>query len=107
MPSRVQVDRHVVVYDANFRRREGERQFYGVIKDNHGAAKLLDASDRAWLGKPQPPPARAMWRSLFLAAAKVEVVNVWLCERACGVILRLGRAPLLWRGEVALICANK
>ena len=84
MQSRVQVDRHVVVYDANFRRREGERQFYGVIKDNYGPAKLLDASDRAWLGKPQPPPARAMWCSLFPAAAKVEVVNAWLCEPACG-----------------------
>ena len=64
----------------------------GVVDDQrlellaplHGAAELLDASDRAWLGKPQPPPARAMWRSLFLAAAKVEVVNVWLCKRACG-----------------------
>ena len=83
MPARVQVERHVVVYDANFRRREGERHYCGVIKDNYGPAKLLDASDRAWLGKPQPPPARAMWRSLFPAAAKVAVVNAWLCERAC------------------------
>ena len=73
----------MVVFDANFRRRQGERCFYGAIKDNYGPAKLLDASDRAWLGKPQPPPARAMWASLFPAAAKVEVVNAWLCERAC------------------------
>ena len=51
MPSRVQVDRHVVVFDANFRRREGERRFCGAIKDNYGPAKLLEASDRAWLGK--------------------------------------------------------
>ena len=36
--------RHVVVYDANFRRCDGEQSFYGVIKDNYGAAKLLAAS---------------------------------------------------------------
>ena len=75
-----QVDRHVVVYDANFRRCDGEQCFYGVIKDNYGPTKLLAASDRAWLGRPQPPPARAMWRSLFPSAAKVEVDNAWLCE---------------------------
>ena len=74
----------MVIYDANFRRREGAQSFAGAIKDNHGVAKLLQASDRAWLGKPQPPPARTMWRSLFPAAAKVEVDNAWLCERACG-----------------------
>jgi hypothetical protein len=51
-----------------------------VIKDNYGPTKLLAASDRAWLGKPQPLPARAMWRSLFPAAAKVEVDNAWLCK---------------------------
>ena len=78
--ARAKVDRHVVVYDASFRRSEGEQCFYGAIKDNYGAAKLLDASDRAWLGKPAPPPARAMWRSLFPAAAKVEVDNAWICE---------------------------
>ncbi len=74
----------MVVYDANFRRSDGERRFYGVIKDNYGPAKLLEASDRAWRGKPEPPPARGMWRSLFPAAAKVEIDNAWLCERACG-----------------------
>ena len=78
--ARAKVDRHVVVYDASFRRSEGEQCFYGAIKDNYGAAKLLDASDRAWLGKPAPPPARVMWRSLFPAAAKVEVDNAWICE---------------------------
>ena len=43
----MQVDRHVVIYDANFRRRQGERRFFGAIKDNYGPAKLLEASDRA------------------------------------------------------------
>ena len=62
--AKAKVDRHVVVFDADFRRCDGELRFYGVIKDNYGAAKLLQSSDRAWLGKPQPPPARAMWRSL-------------------------------------------
>ena len=71
----------MVVYDANFRRFDGEQRFYGVIKDNYGPAKLLTESDRAWLGKPQPPAARAMWCSLFPAAAKVEVANAWLCQR--------------------------
>ena len=75
------VDRHVVIYDAGFRRSERDRDFYGAIKDNYGDAKLLDACDRAWRGKPEVPPARALWRSLFPAAAKVEVVNAWLCER--------------------------
>ena len=70
------------MYDANFRRCEGDQRFDGVIKDNYGAAKLLDAGDRAWRGKPEPPPARVMWCSLFPAAAKVEVDNVWLCKRA-------------------------
>ena len=75
-------DRHVVIYDANFRRGEpGEQCYYGVIKDNYGDAKLLEASDRAWRGKPEVPPARVMWRSLFPAASKVEVDNVWVCER--------------------------
>jgi len=78
------VDRHVVVYDADFRRVDGGQRFYGAIKDNYGEAKLLEACDRAWVGKPQPPPARALWRSLFPAAAKVEVDNAWLCERVCG-----------------------
>ena len=76
--TRARVDRHVVVYNANFRRGSS---VFGVIKDNYGSAKVLDARDRVWLGKPQPPPARAMWRSLFPAAAKVEVDNVWICER--------------------------
>ena len=75
------VDRHVVVYDASFRRVEGERYFCGVFKDNYGAAKLLEASDRAWLGKPHAPAARAVFRSIFPAAAKVEVDNAWLCDR--------------------------
>ena len=75
------VDRHVVIYDAGFRRSQGERLFYGAIKDNYGDAKLLEACDRVWRGKPEVPPARAMWRSLFPAAAKVEVANAWLCER--------------------------
>ena len=79
--AKAKVDRHVVIYDAGFRRSEGGRCFYGVIKDNCGDAKKLEASDRAWLGKPAPPPARAMWCSLFPAAAKVEVDNVWVCER--------------------------
>ena len=61
----------MVLYDADFRRRQGERCFYGAIKDNYEPAKLLEASDREWLGKPQPPPARATWRSLFPATAKV------------------------------------
>ena len=78
--TRAKVDRHVVIYDVSFRRSGRERYFYGAIKDNYGAAKLLDASDRAWLGKPAPPPARAMWRSLFPAAAKEEVGNAWICE---------------------------
>ena len=39
--ARAKVDRHVVVYDASFRRSEGEQCFYGAIKDNYGAAKLL------------------------------------------------------------------
>ena len=59
MPSRVQVDRHVVVYDANFRRREGERQFYGVIKDNHGAAKLLERCERSRVAWEATAAARA------------------------------------------------
>ena len=75
------VDRHVVVYDAGFRRSERDRHFYGAIKDNYGDAKLLDACDRTWRGKPDMPPARAVWRSLFPAAAKVEVANAWFCER--------------------------
>ena len=63
------------------RRSQGERLFYGAIKDNYGDAKLLEACDRVWRGKPEVPQARAMWRSLFPAAAKVEVANAWLCER--------------------------
>ena len=64
--------------------RKWEANLKSGAMDNYGEAKLLEASDRTWLGKPQPPPARAMWRSLFPAAAKVEVDNVWLCERVGG-----------------------
>jgi hypothetical protein len=83
-----QVDRHVVVYDANFRRCDGEQCFYGVIKDNYGPAKLLAASDRAWLGRPQPPPARAMWRSLFPSAAKGRS-RQRMAVRAAGDVMRV------------------
>ena len=69
-------DRHVVVYDAEY--RDGD--CYGLIKDNAGPAKRLYASDREWAGKPDPPPARRMFVSLFPRAAKVQVDNAWLCR---------------------------
>ena len=71
-------DRHVVVYDADF--RDSEDDCYGLIKDNHGPAKRLYASDRAWRGKPEPPPARDVFKSLFPRAAKVAVDNAWRCQ---------------------------
>ena len=70
-------DRHVVAFDADF--RDGD--VYGLIIDNAGPAKRLDASDRAWPGKPTPPPARRVFESLFPGAAKVTVANAWLCRR--------------------------
>ena len=51
-------------------------------KDNAGDVKLLEARDREWAGKPEVPPARGVFDSLFPDAAKVEVVNAWLCELA-------------------------
>ena len=50
----------MVIYDAGFRRSERDRDFYGAIKDNYGDAKLLEACDRAWRGKPEVPPARSV-----------------------------------------------
>ena len=70
-------DRHVVAFDADF--RDGD--VYGLIIDNAGPAKRLNASDRAWPGKPTPPPARRVFESLFPGAAKVAVANAWLCRR--------------------------
>ena len=65
------------------RRSEGPdgTVYYGVVKDNHGPAKMLDASDRAWEGKPSPPPARAVFNSIFPGASRVAVANAWLCDR--------------------------
>ena len=51
------------------------------LKDNHGPAKLLYASDREWAGKPSAPAARAVFASIFPRAARVSVANAWLCER--------------------------
>jgi len=80
--TKAKTDKHAMVYDAHFRRTEGERAFYGVLKDNHGDLKKLEERDRAWAGKPEPPPARAVFASIFPGAARVDLINVWLCERA-------------------------
>ena len=56
----------------------------GIFRAHEGRRALVDgneASDRAWLGKPHAPAARAVFRSIFPAAAKVEVDNAWLCDR--------------------------
>lgn len=57
--SQARVDRHVVVYDANFRRCDGKQSFYGVIKDNYGAAKLLQSVERPRVAREAAAPARA------------------------------------------------
>ena len=49
MPARVQVERHVVVYDANFRRREGERRFYGDGFRDGGVGRLAARGARLGL----------------------------------------------------------
>ena len=82
-----EVLKHVVVYDADFRLAEhvdgqGRRRvnLCGQIKDNDSTepAKLLDSDDRVLA---QPPPARAVFASLFPGATRVSIVNAWLCER--------------------------
>ena len=76
-------DRHVVVYDAGFRRAAvgSSQAVVGCLLDNKGPVKLLHDSDRKRTPG-SPPPAREAFRSIFPGAARVAVANAWMCTTA-------------------------
>ena len=70
------VDKHTIVVD--LQKIEIHNTIYcGMILDNHGPVKLIESSDRVWLGKPNVPPARLILQSIFPGADRIFVRNVY------------------------------